>query len=206
LTVGVIVHLGWLGWVSAISTFMLVAFTFWLFALCGLDDLRSCRRQLTEWSLLASAAAVAFIGLGGLVGAWTVVIALVMAASHPWVVSQTRGRSRADAAGSCRETPAAPDSTLATSAHPAAKSVGFGRPSRLSDDGLRRCWEASWTLLQNAKTLQEAERIIRYRKACLDEIARRNPESFQLWIQAGAPSADEPARRLPTTFDAAASS
>ena len=206
IAVGVAGHIGWFGWASAVSTALFVAFAFWVFALCLLDDVRSRLAQLLEWSVILPTTAVAVIGLWALVQGWAVVVVLGFAACHPWVVAWAR---RDDVAGSESTRPDAPESTdrpALPGTHPAAKSAGLTRPSRLGDDALRQCWEASWALLQRAKTLDEAIRIVDYRRTCLDEIARRNSATFERWLEAGAPNAHEPARHLPSTFTVESSS
>jgi hypothetical protein len=205
VVVGVAADVTWFGWMSAVRAFVPVTFAFWVFALCLLEDVHSRRRQLFEWSMFVGTASVAFVGLWTIVQGWAVVLALTLAACHPWVVSwalqdDAADTERARRAASMRTHPSAlPPNT-------AAAAAGFSRPSRLSDDALRQCWEASWALLQRAKSLSEAVRIVDYRRACLDEIARRSPETFELWLEAGAPNADEPARQLPPTFKAESSS
>ncbi|HSS67143.1 MAG TPA: hypothetical protein VLK34_01240 [Nocardioidaceae bacterium] len=201
VAIGLIADISWLGWVSAVRVFFLMAFACWIFALCLSGDIRTVMRRVARWSLVVPTATVALVGFWALAQGWAIVAAIALIGCHPRVVSWATNRSAADASPSGN----GPDMTAGhpeppSAHHPAASAAAFGRPSRLSDDALRQCWEASWALLQRAKTLNEAVRIVNYRRMCLDEIGRRNPTTFEGWLEAGAPNADEPARHLPAVF------
>jgi hypothetical protein len=202
---GVLTDIGLLGWTSVVRAVVPVTVAYWVLALCVVDDLRARWRRLVAWSLIVPVAVVAFVGYWALAQAWAVAITVSVIAFHPYIVAMARSRL-----GSSAPIDSLNPSHAATSAHdkPAAapKATVFGRPARMSDDALRQCWEASWALLQRAATLSEAVRIVSYRESCLDEIERRSPGSFRLWLEAGAPNADEPARRLPPTFSTRSSS
>jgi hypothetical protein len=207
IAVGALAGIGVFGWVSALRT-VAVTFAFWVFALCLVNDLRSSWRRLVGWSLVTPCAVVAFSGYWALIGGWTMVITFGLVALHPRIVRFARTDGIADSpsatAGTSRRVYAGAGAGSEPPAEPT--TAFFSRPARLSDDALRQCWEASFALLQRAQTLSEATRIVTYRESCLDEIARRSPESFRLWIEAGAPNVDEPARRLPSTFTTSSSS
>jgi hypothetical protein len=207
ITVGVLVALGWLGWALPVSLFLVLSFAFWVFAFCLVDDVRARRRQLVEYGVTVPGLAVAFVGFWALVGGWAMVLTIALIGCHPWVVSRMRNSPSTEATSGSRGHPTqAAAAARPLSEHPARKGAPFGRPSRLSDESLRQCWEASWALLQRARTLPDAKRIVEYRQTCLDEIARRNPDTFPLWLEAGAPNAHEPARQLPSTFEVESSS
>jgi hypothetical protein len=196
IAVGVIAAVGWLGWASPATAFAVATFAFWIFALCLVEDLRSRLPQLLEWSLIAPTAVVALFGLWALAQGWVVVIALGMVACHPLLISW----ARRDPAGRPRR------ASGNAGTRSASIPVSFHRPARLSEDGLRRTWGASFDLLQRTQSPDETARIVEYRHACLDEIERRYPERFAQWLEAGAPDVDEPARQLPSTFTVESSS
>jgi hypothetical protein len=196
IAVGVIAAVGRFGWTSPATAFLFATFAFWVFALCLVEDLRSRLSQFVEWSLIAPTAVVAMFGLWALAQGWAVVIALAMVACHPQLVSWARLDS-AERPTSTRRSPRT---------RPAPEPVSLSRPARLSDDGLRKTWGASFALLQQTQVPDETARIVEYRDACLDEIERRYPETFAQWLEAGAPNVEEPARQLPSTFTVESSS
>jgi hypothetical protein len=203
ITIGVLADLVWLGPVSAVRVALPVMFVVALFSMCLAGDRRLQWRRFATWALVLPTAAVALVGLWALVQGWAVPIAFGLIGSHPRVVGWARSRVAAKE----------PGRQVAMTAHgkkspaqPTPTDVSFGRPNKLSDAALRQCWIASWGLLQRATTFDEVVRIVNYRRTCLDEIGRRNRETFQSWIEAGAPNVDEPARQLPATFASKSSS
>jgi hypothetical protein len=202
IAIGVAAAVASLGWATPATAFVVATFAFWLFAACLIDDLRPRIAQLVEWSLITAAAVVAMFGLWALAQGWAVVVALGMAACHPRLVSLLRRGSTTRPRSATKHGPASDG----FAARPAPCGVSLDRPTRLSDDGLRKSWGASFALLQQAQGPHETGQIVHYRRACLDEIERRYPDTFAQWLEAGAPNVDEPARQLPSTFTVDSSS
>jgi len=57
-------------------------------------------------------------------------------------------------------------------------------------------WRTSFTALQHTVSPGERLRLITSRSELLDELARRDPERFQRWLDSGARAASDPARFL----------
>lgn len=65
--------------------------------------------------------------------------------------------------------------------------AGRSRQRTLTTEELCRVWQETAVALESAEA-QDREAVAEVRRVCLDEFERRNPDGFQRWIDAGAPS------------------
>jgi hypothetical protein len=158
-------------------------------------------------------AVLAICGYAAAAGAETFLLVLLVAGCSPPVVGWLRGRPDDQAvpvgppqpvqlpkATSRRRRVAVPPKPARPSALPAdlpmpkflvavARSV-----SELSDDELCLAWRRSFTQLQRAAAPDRRTAMADVRRAYLDELERRHPDSFAHWIASNPRAAGDPAR------------
>jgi hypothetical protein len=67
-------------------------------------------------------------------------------------------------------------------------------PADLPDEQLFQAWQLSYVLLQHARTTRDRIALVTARQRYLDELERRNPDGFKLWMANGARAASNPGR------------
>jgi len=161
-------------------------------------------------SIIAAALAVvgvlAVSGLSALFDAAALLVAGLLAVSSPPVLRRILSRSPQRPRPGQQPNPprvalpSRPSSQAPASAEPAP----IPPPPRprtplchsLSDAELCWRWRTSFTALQHTVSPGERLRLITTRSELLDELARRDPEGFQRWLDSGARAASDPARFL----------
>ncbi|MET9272974.1 hypothetical protein [Kribbella sp. NPDC003557] len=162
---------------------------------------RDKRRIAARSAGLTGAGALAFIGIGTLLGAPTAVLLLVaMAGGSPYVIShcvhwlREHGHLSEPAP---QPTPPSPGDRSSLSI-PARERNDLPAPpvvaSALTDDDLCLAWRASFSALQRAGSPAQRLRIIEERRTYLDEIERRNAHGLAAWLASGPRAAGDPTR------------
>ena len=152
------------------------------------------RREVATWVLMAAVAVLAVAGAAEIAGAWSG--ALVAAVCTAVMAGRWRRHpvSRADAVAA-----AAP--TVAPGPGP-RDGVRIVRPGAWQLDQrpmaeLIGAWRHSFLLLSTAAGDPfRLAQVSDQRRAYLDEMARRDPEGFQRWIDSGVRAAGDPSRYL----------
>ena len=170
------------------------------------------RRQALLATAGATATLLAVIGLVTLGGPVAVLLVALFAVASPPVLRALRIAPRR--APSSSPTSSAPRaggppagdqaSTAAERAEPADPDVGDVLPGvrTLSDAELSRAWPASSAELGHAREAGdsvELGRLVVLRQAYLDELERRNPSEFPLWLTGSAHPASDPGELLHRT-------
>jgi len=112
------------------------------------------------WGVRALVSAAWLTGLPPVVGAWSFVVLPGLGATHPAVVqaAESRLRGRRDTSGG-------------------------GDLSGLSDEELARRWRSSSSAVGSSwRTPVEVLSIVQERQQLLDEMERRDPQGFSLWL------------------------
>jgi hypothetical protein len=218
----------WLVFCSSLSVVgLLVAFTWsltaiimvlvcailagWVVAMVALnpDDttrLTPNKRRIVAWSaVLTGAGAVAFIGLGTLLGAPTAILLLaITAGGSPYSIAYCVRWLRKHGHLNEPTPPPAPSNPARRSPGRTPLSISLvesehlNEPpvvlSSLSDDALCLAWRASFSALQRAEAPAQRLSIIEKRRAYLDEIERRNAHGLAAWLASGPRAAGDPSR------------
>lgn len=196
---------------AIIMVFVCAALTGWLVAMIALspDDAirlpRNKRRVVARGAFLTGAGAVAFIGLGTLVGAPTAVLLLaITAGGSPYVTSWCARRLREQGhlpEPSPRPVPPDPGQRTPESTPLRIEAVDADLRQEprdplwsLSDDALCLVWRASFSALQRATSTAQRLSIIEERRTYLDEIERRNAHGLAAWLASGPRAAGDPSR------------
>jgi hypothetical protein len=209
--IGVVTSLVFVSPATNLAAFLVAVFT--VGAVClsiGLGrDLPNADllRVVPRGAVLGGLGVLAICGYAAAVGARTVMLLLLVVGISPPVIGWLRaGRPERPAAPHRQRTirlPKASNRQLkAVSAEsPAAdwplpkyltavvRSVG-----ELSDDELCLAWRRSFTQLQRAASADRRQAMVDVRRAYLDELERRHPDSFATWLASNPRAAGDPAR------------
>ncbi|MFI5695546.1 hypothetical protein ACIA58_27090 [Kribbella sp. NPDC051586] len=162
-----------------------------------------------RWAVLGGLFVLAVCGYAAAVGARTVALILLVVGVSPPVVSWLRAGRIDKTPREVRrhrpiKLPKASDSLLQvvqSDGRPAeewvlpkylaavVRSVG-----ELSDDELCLAWRRSFTQLQRVLGPDRRQAMIDVRRAYLDELERRHPDSFAAWLASNPRAAGNPAR------------
>ncbi len=161
-------------------------------------------RRMFLGGLVGGGLLVALVGLSvtfGPVAAWPVGLALVTCPDLRRWVRVLLGRDTtpgpAPTPPPARRTarkPAVADPPPAPL--PAEEAESFVVPDVMGDDDLCRAWCSSFVALQRAESEEARMRVVGMRAIYLDELERRHPEAFQVWMAAGARASQDPRRFL----------
>jgi hypothetical protein len=150
---------------------------------------------------------VALVAVGSLVPPAAFGLALVAAATSPWVVQwlgrKRHRRRRGSAAPSAAPDRGAPSATERPVDADAAE-VPVELPSKvqqLSLSELCDAWRRSFLALKAVVTVEDRLHVVACRTLYLDEMERRNPRGLQEWLAAGARAAGVPDRYLRRDLD-----
>jgi hypothetical protein len=185
--------------------------TGWVVAVVALDPddttrpPRDKRRIAARSAGLTGAGALAFIGMGTLLGPPTAVLLLaVTAGGSPYVISRCVHWLREHghlAEPAPRPSPPNPDDRTPLpppAGIPPVESDGLPAPrvvlSSLTDDALCLAWRVSFSALRRAESQAQRLSIIEERRAYLDEIERRNAAGLAAWLASGPRAAGDPSR------------
>jgi hypothetical protein len=155
---------------------------------------------VAKGSLVGGAACVALVGLAALLGAWVLLLVVIVGGCSPYALSlcgRWLGR-RADGSDPLPRRDPSACAGLRASPKP---SVLEPTPEvrSLSDTGLCEGWRASFSALHEASSHSQRIRIVQVRQAYLDEFERRNPNGLTAWLGSGARAAGNPSRYLTGT-------
>ncbi|TWD80868.1 hypothetical protein FB561_1965 [Kribbella amoyensis] len=152
--------------------------------------------EIISLSLGAAVAVLGVVGYAMTAGLSTIALLAVVAITSPWVLAYLTGTpvsltgTPRSAPRSAEQTDEIPDATIrAKIFDPTPPDVG-----ELSDEELCRAWRKSFTALGEAVSAPQREAVVNARLAYLDELERRNPESFARWIESGPRAAGDPGR------------
>jgi hypothetical protein len=162
---------------------------------------RDKRRIAARSAGLTGAGALAFIGMGTLLGApAAVLLSAVTVGCSPYVtgccVRWLREHGHLPEAAP-QPTPPTADDRSPGSIPPGDRD---GRPaprvvvSALTDDALCLAWRASFSALRRAESPAQRLSIIEARQTYLDEIERRNARGLAAWLASGPRAAGDPTR------------
>lgn len=153
---------------------------------------------LAEAGAVAALIMIALLGFIDILGSAALQILVLFVFTSPAAVARLTGRparSRVNPAAGRDNEPVPPGAIPAP--HP--RSISLPAPdsyAAVSDAELCWQWRASFTALQRADTASELTRLSQTRCQLLDELARRDPEGFDRWLNSGARAASSPARYL----------
>ncbi|MGW1344400.1 hypothetical protein ACWCOV_25400 [Kribbella sp. NPDC002412] len=184
--------------------FVLAALTGGMAAMIALTPADNTPFDRDRWPVVATsvvvagAGAVAFVGLGTLLGGPMAVLVLALAVGgSPYVVRRWIGRLRDHEHLPAPENPGEAES-VATAAARVQQLESIDLPAveaaELSDDALVLAWRSSFSALQRATSPAESAQIVEARHAYLDELERRNPPGVAAWLASGARAAGNPTR------------
>lgn len=146
------------------------------------------RRRLGSAALTAMGT-VALLGLLAAVGVGAVALVALLVAGWPPVLAWCRSAQpppREDAA------PLAAPRAAAPSSRQAATHTGGRVPAEMTFDELCRAWRASYPDLRQCVDLRRQAQSVEARQSYLDELERRDPVAFALWLRSGARAASDP--------------
>lgn len=211
-TIGVVTSLVFVSPATNLAAFLVAVFT--VGAVClsiGLGrDLPNTDLLGTvpRGAVLGGLGVLAVCGYAAAVGARTVMLVLLVVGVSPPVIGWLRaGRPERPATPQRRptirlpkasnrqlkavsaESPAAADWPLPKYLTAVVRSVG-----ELSDDELCLAWRRSFTQLQRAASADRRQAMVDVRRAYLDELERRHPDSFATWLASNPRAAGDPAR------------
>ena len=148
-------------------------------------------RRAAVAGLLGAVLPLAVIGLLALVGAPALLLCLLVAAGGVplWPLPARPGALRLPGSRVSRS-PAGPPGveTIPPDALPPATAL-----PGLSTAELCRVWQLSYVRVQRSTWPGERDHLAQLRRACLDELERRDPRAFARWL-ATARAAGDPAR------------
>jgi hypothetical protein len=155
--------------------------------------------RLTRIALEAGLVLPATVGLIAVVGVSGLVVALVVAATHPdlWRLARSQGLRAEPSVSAVKDVPgsSAPawwDELPSAQSQPEAPD----QLRALADDELCLAWRRSFVRLKAARSTAERLLVVEQRQGYLDELQRRSPDAFASWIVAGARAPGNPLPHL----------
>jgi hypothetical protein len=159
------------------------------------DEQRHTHRPVVHHLKVAAPGLVIGPALGGVIGALGIdglLLIAVLAATSPWVVGAAVRRYRKHHPEPEPEPPPLPERIEER----AVEARCPAEPADLPDEQLFNAWQLSYVLLQHARTTPDRIALVTIRQRYLDELERRNPDGFRLWMANGARAASNPRRYL----------
>jgi hypothetical protein len=154
------------------------------------DEQLNKRRPAKRYLQLAAPGLVVGPALGGMLavlGFGGLLLVAALAGSSPRVVRFGVRRYR-------KRHPLPEVSEPALTDRPADLPAYPTEPADLPDEQLFQAWQLSYVLLQHARTTRDRIALVTARQRYLDELERRNPDGFKLWMANGARAASNPGR------------
>jgi hypothetical protein len=211
-TIGVVTSLVFVSPATNLAAFLIAAFTVGAVSLSiGLGrDLpnEDLLRVVPRGAVLGGLCVLAVCGYAAAVGARTLTLLLLVFGVSPPVVDwlrsgrperpprpQRRRPIKLPKASNRQLKAVRPDSTpdddwpLPKYLTAVVRSV-----SELSDEELCLAWRRSFTQLQRAVSADRRQAMVDVRRAYLDELERRHPDSFATWLASNPRAAGNPAR------------
>lgn len=143
--------------------------------------LRSVTEGVAGCAVLGGTVVVALVGLSTLVGAWVLLVCLLVAGSSPGAVRFYRRRV-AGVDASTDHRPPADDLPPAEHSLTAVEREARG----LTDTDLCQVWRTSFRELRAATSPSLQAEIVASRQVYLDELARRDRAGLEAWMSSGA--------------------
>jgi hypothetical protein len=166
-------------------------------------------RRPMRLAILGAVAVLATGGLADTLGGSGLALATLILLSAPPVVEAVRRRllpgmlAGRDEAGPAAGAPPSAKPARGDRAHRPAEvedpQVKAPALAELDDAGLCLAWRRSFVALQRAATPSCRADIVVLRVRLLDEMERRNPSGFALWLASGARAASDPTRFISAT-------
>ncbi|MFF0344642.1 hypothetical protein [Kribbella sp. NPDC004875] len=166
-------------------------------------------QMVPRWAVLGGLGVLAICGYAAAVGARTLALLLLVGGVSPPVVGWLRS-GRADRpprrlrrrppiklpkASSRRLAAVRADSRPGTEwPMPKYLAAVVRSVGELSDEELCLAWRRSFTQLQRALAPDRRQAMVDVRRAYLDELERRHPDSFASWLASNPRAAGDPAR------------
>jgi hypothetical protein len=127
---------------------------------------------------------VSFYGLSGLFGVAVLPLAILLAVTCP--IGAMRWRARVD-----------PQVPVESFSDPLpAPTTDHASIRAMTDPELCMAWRRSFVGLQRTDVVEAITAIAAFRHQLLDELERRNPDGFGVWLASGARAPSDPARYL----------
>jgi hypothetical protein len=153
-------------------------------------------------ALLGGLCVVGICGYVAAVGSGTLALLLLVAGSSPPVVAWLRGSRPEQPVRKIRlpkaakkKPPARPEPAQEQDwPMPKYLTAVVRGVGELSDEELCLAWRRSFTQLQRASSADQRQAMVDVRRAYLDELERRHPESFASWLASNPRAAGDPAR------------
>lgn len=120
---------------------------------------------------------LAVVGLSAFIGSFTMLLATLSVITSPWFLSSLTGTS----AITSRE-PAVRGEKTETSRIADAAMDPLNSIQTLSYEGLCRMWRSTYLPVKVADDPGSLEELSTLRRACLDELERRDPTAFHAWL------------------------
>ncbi|HEY3563222.1 MAG TPA: hypothetical protein VGL05_37405 [Kribbella sp.] len=219
-TIGVVTSLVFVSPATNLAAFLVAAFT--VGAVClsiGLGrDLPNADlvRVVPRGAVFGGLGVLAICGYAAAVGARTVMLILLVVGVSPPVIGWLRsGRAERPARPQRRRPQRRPQRRrtvrLPKASNRQLEAVAADNPvadwpmpkylaavvrsvGELSDDELCLAWRRSFTQLQRAASADRRQAMVDVRRAYLDELERRHPDSFATWLASNPRAAGNPAR------------
>jgi hypothetical protein len=204
-TIGVVTSLVFVAPATNLAAFLVAALTIGAISLSiGLGrDLPNADllHLVPRAAFLGGLSVVGICGYSAAVGSGTLALLLLVVGSSPPVVAWLRGSRpeqprrkirlpKATKKPGARPEPApAQDWPMPKYLTAVVRGVG-----ELSDEELCLAWRRSFTQLQRAAGADQRQAMVDVRRAYLDELERRHPESFASWLASNPRAAGDPAR------------
>lgn len=148
------------GWPVTIATPLGSAALGAMIAFSFVEDAGARGRAMTRWALWFGVATILVIGLPLVLQAWSALVLVLLAGGAPDLVEflgRTYRRSR--------------------------PGLAAQHPEQLSTDELARRWrQTSAELLDRGTSTAHSLELVEERARMLDEIERRDPQSFERWL------------------------
>jgi hypothetical protein len=141
---------------------------------------------VSEHGCAAGFVVVAFYGLSSLIGVAVLPLAILLAVTCPPVATRWRAR-------------VAPQSSVESSSDPLptpTPTTDHAPVRAMTDAELCMAWRHSFVELQRTDVVEAITAIAAFRQQLLDELERRNPDGFGVWLASGARAPSDPARYL----------
>ncbi|TDW24535.1 hypothetical protein [Kribbella kalugense] len=156
-----------------------------------------------RWAVLGGLCVLAICGYAAAVGARTLALLLLVVGSSPPVIDWLRAESPAREPRPIKlpKATARALKTVQTEGRPAGDwpmpkylTAVVRNVVELTDDELCLAWRRSFPQLQRALGSDRRQAMVDVRRAYLDELERRYPDSFATWLASNPRAAGNPAR------------
>lgn len=163
-----------------------------------LQQLAPLRQALRSAALvmLGGLAMLGFVASLGL--ATTIALAALLAAGSPPALEhhQNARQQPPQQKQQKQQKSLSPPQPAAPCPDAATEGTGQVAPQEMTLHELCRAWRSSYPRLQQTSSIEGRAQLVDARQQYLDEMERRDPVAFGLWLQAGARAASDPSKYL----------